>query len=51
MTREDPCEEGTLGQTLEGSEGAGLASFGETMFQALETKGAEALCWQYAWFV
>lgn len=38
MVREDPSEEGTLAQSPEGGEGVGHASFGDNMFQALETK-------------
>lgn len=38
VVREDPYEEGTLGQTLEGNKGAGHVSpFGENKFQAFET--------------
>lgn len=38
VVREDPCEEGTLGQTLEGNKGAGhISSLGENKCQAFET--------------
>lgn len=51
VVREDPSEEGPLEQSPDGSEGARHASFGENIFQALETKRTEALSWQHVWFV
>ena len=43
MVRESPCEEETLEQSLERSEGQGHAPLGENTFQASETRGAETL--------
>lgn len=38
VVRENPCEERTLGQTLEGNKGAGhVSSLRENKFQAFET--------------